>query len=125
MLVRCFSRWLKRIILLIGQCSSFESGRRAQGPRQKINLDRKSEIIWDKLAKLYDDKLSGEFILASTTTLRDRYETDLSNVTAKLSAMDRARADFYDKGERLLELASNAHFKFKKALPEERRELHF
>lgn len=105
------------------------------GLKQSLNLKRNTEDkIHDKLVEekalyrkrldaLYEDKLDGNIDNDFYNIKSEKYENRINELDEKIIRYTKADIDYYRLGVNTLELAKNASLFYKKAKPEEKREL--
>lgn len=76
-----------------------------------------------KLGQLYADKIAGVVPESIYPELKKQWERELAEAEIMIRSFDVANRSYYEEGVALLELARNAHLRFKEADPEDKREL--
>ncbi len=90
---------------------------------QRRRLEAETGKQRTRLARLYEDKVSGEVSPETYRMLRDRYESELARAEEQLRQAETSSGAWTNDSRRFLELAATASDRFKQNGPDARREL--
>lgn len=95
----------------------------SEANRVITDLEIQASKLRDKLARLYEDKLSGEVGLDTYRHLKERYEGELSQVDQRRRSLSVTESQWRIDAERVFELCVSASHRFKLGDPDSRREI--
>lgn len=90
---------------------------------RRKQLDREVATAKERLASIYEDKLSGEVSVETYRTLRTRYEAQLAEAEAAIRHLVSPNPLSSPDTAEILELLASAGDRFKQAQPDQRREI--
>ena len=74
-----------------------------------VRLQQRERVVQAKLSRAYDDRLEGRIAEEFWTRKSTEWEADLTAVKAELARLSSAPPAYAATGERILELAKQAH----------------
>lgn len=89
----------------------------------KDNLEADKKLYEHRLEKLYEDKVDGLITTEYYQKRFDEWTAKIIDLEEKISQRTQTDFDYYNFGVKILELANNANFLYKKANDEEKREV--
>lgn len=90
---------------------------------RRKQLEREAATAKERLASLYEDKLSGEVSVETYRTLRTRFEAQLAEAEAALRHLVSPNSMSSPDSAEVLELLATVSDRFKQAQPDQRREI--
>ena len=87
------------------------------------NLAAERMTLKTRLDKMYEDRLDEKISEERYNQLSDKWNARLEEIDKQMSKQDKADANYYDFGVKILELGRNAENLYKSAKPEQKRHL--